>query len=39
MFCVVGQPLNFYWGFVAAPLWTYVLLDSPEGAKFLVSYR
>ena len=39
MFCVVGQPFNFYWGFVTAPLWTYALLYSPEGAKFLVSYR
>ena len=39
MFCVVGQPFNFYWGFVTAPLWTYALLYTPEGAKFLVSDR
>ena len=37
LFCVVGQPFNFYWGFVTAPVWTYALLYSPEGAKFLVS--
>ena len=39
LFCVVGQPFNFYWGFVTAPFWTYALLYTPEGAKFLVSYR
>jgi hypothetical protein len=37
LFCVVGQPFNFYWGFVTAPLWTYALLYSHEGARFLVS--
>jgi hypothetical protein len=39
LFCMVGQPFNFYWGFVTAPFWTYALLYSPEGAQFLLTSR
>jgi hypothetical protein len=36
VFCLVGQPFGFYWGFVTAGLWGYAFIDAPAGARALI---
>jgi hypothetical protein len=31
LFSVVGQPFNFYWGWVTAPLWAFSVAHAPHG--------
>jgi hypothetical protein len=35
-FCVIGQPYNFYWGLMIAPLWPLGLVASDRAARALL---
>jgi hypothetical protein len=35
-FCLVGQPFNYYWGFVTVGLWAYAFTHTAAGAKILL---
>jgi hypothetical protein len=37
LFCVAGQPFNFYWGYLTAPLWGHAFVHSWEGIRALLS--
>lgn len=30
-FCIVGQPFDFYWGFLTAAIWAHAFVHGPEG--------
>jgi hypothetical protein len=36
LFCVVGQPFDFYWGFLSAPIWGHAFVHSMEGLHHLL---
>jgi hypothetical protein len=36
LFCVVGQPFNFYWGYVTMGMWGYAFIYGWEGMRTLV---
>jgi hypothetical protein len=36
-FCVIGQPYNFYWGLLLAPLWPLGLLETDRAARDLLA--
>lgn len=37
VFCLVGQPFGFYWGFVTVGLWGYAFTYTPAGARSLLA--
>lgn len=37
LFAIAGQPFNYYWGFVTAPLWAFGLAHAPDGLRSLIS--
>jgi len=37
LFCVAGQPFNFYWGYLTSPIWAHAFIHAPEGLGALVS--
>jgi hypothetical protein len=36
LFCIAGQPFNFYWGYLTAPIWGHAFVHSVEGLRRLV---
>lgn len=37
LFAVAGQPFNFYWGYVTAPVWAFAFAHGAEGFEQLVN--
>jgi len=35
LFCLIGQPFDFYWGFVTVGLWAYAFTHTVAGARVL----
>jgi hypothetical protein len=36
LFLVIGQPFNFYWGYLTSPIWGHAFVHAPEGLWKLV---
>ena len=36
-FMIAGQPFNYYWGFVTAPLWAFAFAHAIEGSRTLIA--
>jgi hypothetical protein len=36
LFCLAGQPFNFYWGYLTSPIWGHAFVHSLEGLRRLV---
>ena len=36
-FAIIGQPFNWYWGFVTAPLWAFGIAYSLDGVRWIVN--
>ena len=36
LFCIVGHPFNFYWGFVTTGIWAHAFVHGAEGLHSLV---
>ena len=36
LFLLVGQPFNFYWGYLTSPIWGHAFVHAPEGLRTLI---
>jgi len=36
LFLVIGQPFNFYWGYLTSPIWGHAFVHAPEGLRRLI---
>jgi hypothetical protein len=36
LFCAVGQPFDFYWGYLTSPIWGHALAYAAEGSGALI---